>query len=326
MGFNNIYNKIALISPYVEVMLRRLYWRNVDKLKKYNPNKPKPSSTINKTHHVDFEKVIDWLKSQGIGEGDLLIVHSGYGQLERTGLSPEQIIDRLLELIGPSGTLAMPVIRRFKEYKKAKKAGLDPKDVVATYNVKKTLVTSGMLPYTLMQRPDAVTSLFPLNPLCAVGPLAEAMMEHNLDGEYPSPHGSNSSWKFCYDHGVKVCSIGTDIEHHCTIAHVIEEAFGDWYWPDDVWYNHYKFMIIDANNNYREVVVSNRKDDWGKLYGPEINVTKDVKKVGALFSNNIEGITVGYVDVNKLFEFRRSHPKKGYPFYIPLFVNVKKMK
>lgn len=326
MGFNNVYNKIASISPYVEVMLRRLYWRNVDKLKKYNPNRPKSSSTVNKSHHVDFEKVIDWLKLQGIGEGDLLLVHSGYGQLECTGLSPEQIIDRLLEFIGPSGTLAMPVIRCFKEYKIANKAGIDSKEIIATYNVKKTLVTSGMLPYTLMQRSDAVTSLFPLNPLCAVGPLAEAMMEHNLDGEFPSPHGFNSSWKFCYDHGVKVCSIGTDIEHHCTIAHVIEEAFGDWYWPDDIWYNHYKFKIIDTNNDTREVVVSNRKNDWGKLYGAEIKVNKDAKKAGALFSDSIDGITVGCVNVNKLFEMRRSHPKKGYPYYLPFFVNVNKMK
>ena len=147
MGLSNIYNRIALTSPYFEVMLRRLYWRNVDKLKKYNPNKPKSSSTVKESHHVDFGKVIDWLKLQGIGKGDLLIVHSGYGQLECTGLSPEQIIDRLLELIGPSGTLAMPVIRRFKEYKAAKKAGIDLKEVVATYNVKKTMVSSGLLPY-----------------------------------------------------------------------------------------------------------------------------------------------------------------------------------
>lgn len=326
MGLSNIYNRIALTSPYFEVMLRRLYWRNVDKLKKFNPNKSTSTMKIKDSPHVDFENVINWLKLHGIGEGSLLIVHSGYGQLECTGLSPEQIIDRLLELVGPSGTLAMPVIRRFKEYKAAKKAGIDPKEVVATYNVKKTMVSSGLLPYTLMQRSDAVTSLFPLNPLCAVGPLAEAMMEHNLDGAFPSPHGPNSSWKFCYDHGVKVCSIGTDIEHHCTIAHVIEEAFGDWYWPDDVWYNQYKFKIIDTNNNTREAIVSNRKNDWGKLYGAEIKVNKDAKKAGALFTDSIDGITVGYVDVNKLFEMRRSNPKKGYPYYVPFYVNVKKMK
>ncbi len=326
MGLSNIYNKIASISPYLEVMLRRLYWRNVDKLKKYNPNKAKSPAVANNSQQADFEKVIDWLKQHGIGEGDLLIVHSGYDQLESTGLSPEQIIDRLLELIGPSGTLAMPVIRGFKEYKAAKKAGLDPKEVVCKYNVKKTMVTSGWLPYTLLHHPDSVTSLFPLNPLCAVGPLAEAMMEHNLDGEFPSPHGPNSSWKFCYDHGAKVCSIGTDIEHHNTIAHVVEEAFGDWYWPDDVWYNHYKFEIIDENNNTRDLVVSNRKNDWGKLYGAEIKVNNDAQKAGALFSDSIEGITVGYVDENKLFEMRRSNPKKGYPYYVPFFVNVKKLK
>lgn len=319
-----IYESLALTSPYVEVMLRRLYWNNVNRLGKFNPHKATKVYNIENKEKVDFKKIIEWLRERGVREGDLLIVHSGYGELEKTGLSPEEIIDCLLKFLGPQGTLAMPVIRRFKEEEKARKNGIDTTTITCRYNVKKTMVCSGMLPYTLMQRADSVTSLFPLNPLCAVGPLAEAMMEHNLDGEFPSPHGPNSCWKFCYDHGAKVCSIGTDIEHHCTIAHVIEEAFGDWYWPDDVWYNHYKFEIVDTNNNTREVIVRNRKDDWGMLYGAEIRANKDAKKAGALFSDSIDGITVGSIDVNKLFDMRRSNPKKGYPYYVPFFVNVKK--
>lgn len=326
MSISNLYNRIALISPYVEVALRHLYWRNVDRLKKFNPHKATQKSDVKDAQKVDFEKVLEWFAAKGVGKGDLLIVHSGYGELERTGLSPEEIIDRLLELLGPNGTLAMPVIRRFKEMEKAQKEGLAPQSITFKYNVKKTMVQSGMLPYTLMQRPNAVISHHPFNPLCAVGSLAKSMMEHNLDGEAPSPHGPNSSWKFCYDHGAKICSIGTDIEHHNTLGHIVEEAFGNWFWPDEVWYNYLNVEIIDENKNAQNIIVRNRKDEWGQLHFAEINSTKDVKRAGVMNSDNVDGVTVGYVDSHKLIEFLQSKNSKGYPYYLFPWEKVESVK
>ena len=326
MGLSTIYNRLALLSPYMEMSLRRLYWQNADTLKRFSPNKAASAVAIQNAAHVDFERVIDWLKGHGIGKGSLLIVHSGYGELERTGLSPDQIIDELLKLVGPEGTLAMPVIRRFKEIEKGLKSGQKISEIKGKYDVKKTMVTSGMLPYTLMHREGAVISHHPFNPLCAIGPLAKAMMEHNLEGEAPSPHGANSCWKFCYDHNAKVCSIGTDIEHHNTIMHIAEEAFGHWYWPDEVWYDKQVFEIIDESKNSREVVVSNRKEEWGKLHIAEINVCQAEKKAGAMFSDSIEGITVGFVDPHKMMVLLSKKNKKGFPYFLYPWEKAKNVK
>ena len=312
MRLSRIYERLVLISPYVEVLLRHIYWSNVDLLKKYSPNKVKNTSK-RISREVDFERVIEWLKEKGIGEGDLLIVHSGYGELERTGLSPEEIVERLLQLVGPTGTLAMPVIRRFKDMEKAKKEGRDLSQLTFKYNVKKTLLASGMLPYTLMQREDAVISHHPFNPLCAVGPLAKAMMEHNLDGDAPSPHGPNSCWKYCYDHGAKVCAIGTDIEHHNTIMHIAEEAFGNWAWDDETWYNRYCFEIIDEKKESKLVTVRNRKDEWGRLQIAELNVCKAEKKADAMISDCVAGMPMGYVDPQKTVELLQKKNKRDTP-------------
>lgn len=316
MGLSSIYNRIALISPYCEIALRHLYWKNVKWLGKFNPNKA-PKAQPSDGKHVNFEKVIDWLKAKGVGEGSLLIVHSSYAGLECTGLSPDEIIDRLLELVGKTGTLCMPVIRLFKEEKKAHKEGTSLDNVVIKYNVMKTMVSSGMLPYTLMHREGAVVSHFPYNPLCAIGPLAKPMMEHNLDGDCPSPHGPNSSWKFCYDHGALVCSIGTDIEHHNTISHIAEEAFGNWRWSDEDWYNIRTFEIIDENKNSQIVKVKNRKDGWGTLQNAEINVVFDEKKNGIMFSDLIDDtILVGFVYPKMMVNLLQSKNKNGYPYYL----------
>lgn len=313
MSLASIYNTISLISPYVEVGLRHLYWHNIRYLKKFNPHKPKKAVTCN---YVDFDKILDWLKGNGIGEGDLLVVHSGYGELECTGLSADDIIDRLLKLVGSTGTIAMPVIRRYKNIEKAKKDKIDLQNHIFSYNVKKTMVISGMLPFTLMQREGAVISHHPFNPLCALGPHAKPMMEHNLDGDYPSPHGPNSSWKYCFDHNVKICSIGTDIEHHITIGHVVEESLCDWPWNDNQWYDKYTFEIIDEFKNKKVVGVKNRKDEWGKLHLAENHFCDYITKNGALVSDNIDGIEVGFVNPQKMASLLCAVNHKGYPYYL----------
>ena len=315
MSLGSLYNRIASISPFFEITLRNIYWRNVGKLKRYNPNKA--SGKKNEKQHVDFEKVESWLKSQGVGKGSLLIVHSSYEGLECTGLTPEQIVERLLALVGPTGTLCMPVIRRFKEEVKARKEGLPLTEIECKYDVKRTLVSSGMMPFVLMRNKEARVSHFPLNPLCAVGPLAMPMMEHNLEGDFPSPHGPNSAWKFCVDHHAMICSLGTNLEHHNTTIHVAEEAYGDWPWTDEQWYDHRKFEIIDENKQSQKVVVKNRKEKWGKRHLAGINMNNAEKKAGILKSEKRDGvIQVGFAEASKVIAFLRERNANGYPYYL----------
>lgn len=312
---NKLYTRIALISPFFEVLLRRLYWTNQQRFKQYNPNKSAKANNV--TCWVKFDRVVKWIKEQGITKGDLLIVHSSYAALECTGISPEAVVEELLSIVGPTGTLCMPVIRKFKGSPNPEELlTKDVSDLVCTYDVENTKITSGLLPYFLMKKPGSEVSLFPLNPMCAVGPLAKEMMEHNLDGDYPSPHGKNSSWKFCLDNNAKVLFLGTDLEHHNTMTHVAEEAFDGWYWPDDEWYRVRKFNIIDRAGNKQYKEVYERKPKWGMLHYAEINVNHDLKKDGIVKTDLIDGvIPMGYEDANTFVNYLRSKNKKGYPYF-----------
>jgi len=316
MSASELYEKIALISPKVEVILRKLYWSNYGLLKKLRPPRNvKPKAPSKK---IDFDKIIEYLKSLGIGEGSLLIVHSSYDALSDTGLSPDQIVDKLLELVGKTGTLAMPVIRRFKGEPKIadilKNENLD--DLVCKYNVQKTAVTSGLLPYSLMKRPESVTSRFPLNPLTALGPLAAEMMEHNLEGELEErrPHGKNSSWYYCYQHNAVVVGLGIKLDHYLTIGHVAEEAMK---WPVSVenWYRKRKFIIKDKNFE-TETTVLERKPKWGMLQIADINAYHDLLNNGLLVEKEIEGVIVGFCESKKYIDYRKSRDGNGYPYVI----------
>lgn len=307
---------LALSSPYVEVMLRKLYWKNVKRLGKFNPNKVAEPSQTNK--QVDFGKIIDWLKLNGVGKGTLLVVHSSYSSLECTGLTATQIIDALLELIGEEGTLAMPAIRRYKEEPHGGDLlNANTDDLVCTYDVKKSKIQSGALPFMMLRRKDSVVSHHPFNPLVAVGPLAKPMMEHNLEGDTPSPHGPNSCWKFCYDHNAIVISLGVDLDHYNTISHTNEEAFGNWKWSDEEWYNKRKFIVVDENGGKRDVVVKVRKPGWGMLRFAELNANRDRNASGIIKRTKIDDeIIVCLERARDYVDYLQENNKNGIYFYL----------
>jgi aminoglycoside 3-N-acetyltransferase len=314
MSLEAIYNKFVCISPYIEVLLRQLYWKNVDRLSRFKPrydNKQEKTSEI-----FSFSKIIDILKENGVGDGVLLIVHSSYDALKGAGLSPEEMIDALLELIGNNGTLAMPVIRRYKEqYRKGKQyLSYNMDNVICTYNVQKTPVITGYLPYYLMRHPKSVTSRHPLNSMTALGSLAKPMMERNLYGDMPSPHGPYSSWKFCLDHNAIVVGLGIDLMHYLTITHVTEEAFSDW--PIKDWYRERKFKIMDKDF-VTDIVVKERQPKWGTLYYADRNLKKKLLKEKMLHIEKIGNIEISLINSQEYISYLRTINKDGFPYIVP---------
>ena len=313
----SIYNRLALLSPRIEVKLRQLYWKNNARLSQFNPNVRtiKQREKLEK-NIVNFDDIIDQLEKWGVKDGSLLVVHSSYEALQSTGLSPMDIIKRLRGLVGERGTLAMPVIRCYKEeplaVEKMRKSYQPPKSV---YNVRRTPVSSGLLPMFLMRMPGAQVSLHPLNPMCAIGPLAEDMMKGNIDGIAPSPHGPSSAWKFCLDCGAIVIGLGTDLRHHNTMTHVAEEAFDDWYWSDEEWYNWREFIIERPGNEPIELTVKERKPLWGMLHQAEMNRYNDLLKNDIIRTTIIGDILVELEYSQELITYLRTKNKNGYPYF-----------
>lgn len=308
------YSNIVLMSPYIEVLLRRFYWKFSTYFKKFRPN---GSIIKNKTpEKVDFDKVLTFLRKNGVTKGSLIIVHSSYDALESTGLSEEEIIDKILALIGDEGTLAMPAIRKYKEEPKYDDIlKVDNINTICTYNLRKTRITSGLLPYCLLKRKNSFVSKHPLNPLVAIGPLAEAMMEKNIEGNAPSPHGENSAWKFCVDRNAIVIGLGVDLQHYNTIIHVAEEAYGDWRWNDDEWFRIRDFNIVDGDF-FKRISVKERKPFWGMLNIAEMNLYRDLIKNNIIKKTVFEGNLCVCVENSKeLIGFLRKRNKRGYPYF-----------
>jgi len=311
MSLGSIYNLISGFSPTIEVFFRKLYWTNISYTSKF---RHKHNTKQNDSYLVNFDRIIDNLKDRGIREGSIVIVHSSYDLLESSGLSPEDINSKLLELVGSEGTLVMPAIRKYKEEGKLEEyLNKSMDDIICTYNVQRSKIISGYLPYMLMQRPDCFVSRFPLNPIVAVGKHAKKMIENNLSGTNLSAHGPNSSWKYCVDNNAIVIGLGVDMPHYLTITHVNEEC--SLHWPIKNWYRKRIFKIIDKDFKIEKEILE-RKPIWGTVYFAENKYRKDLLKNNILKTETVEGLDISIIDSNLLLNFLKDRSNRGYPYYV----------
>lgn len=308
--------------PSAEVGIRLLYWRVPaarrvgDWLRRWVKRRRK--AVVTEPISIDFDKVVATLQEAGVRQGDILVVHSSFGALKPTGLSPEQIIQRLIDLVGPDGTVAMPAIPVIA-HEPTGSAKLDDAayDRLFEYKPWSRRVQTGILPATMLSSPGAARSLHPGNSMVAVGARAAPMMAGNIDGEAPSPCGPNSSWAYCWRHNAKVVVLGVDLVHSLTMIHVAEECFED-EWPIAGWFRHRRFRIADKDST-TEITIRERKHAWSQHYA-ERAFSRDLSAAGVSKSWNVDGLPIHVCESGALISFLRSHPRLGYPYIFPLGV------
>ncbi len=315
MPNSSLLNKFLASSPYIEILVRHIYWNNIYFFKKFMTGSrmsKKPRSS--RTDSNSFTKILDCLNACGLSRGCLLVVHSAYRPLLSTGKTPDQIIQDLIDYLGPDGTLAMPAMPKFiNEIDPLEYINKDISNMIFNYDVKKTDITTGVLPKTLCSWEGAIRSRYPINTMVAVGPLAFPMMKNNLQGSSPLPCGINSSWNFCHDNNAFIVALGVDMAHSLTMIHVAEDLL-DEKWPIHNWYRNRHFTISD--NDFRtEITLRERHPRWGTLYYAERTLCKDLIKENIMRTTEINGITVECLKAKELIQYLNSRNHNGYPYY-----------
>lgn len=312
---DSIYDKIISISPYFEVVLRKIYWQSslLIKYKKKLQNEKRKKSKFK--NEVSFLEIINKMKEKGITKGDLIIVHSSMIGLKPCGVKPEEVIISLLDLIGSEGTLAMPTHPYFRENPTGKDyINKNLSNLVLNYYPDKTYAWTGMIPNIFLTYPKVIRSRHPINTLAALGPLSEKMMQNNILGHKPLPNGNNSSWKFCADHNAKIIGFGIDLTHSLTMVHTAEDTEPE-KWNRFDWYGERKFRIIDSGKSTR-IVVRERRHSAAVNFA-ERKLARDLLNEGILTKDNIGGVKLEIIlESKKLIEYLKSKNKNGYPYYM----------
>ena len=312
MANNSLIQKIFSMSPYIEILSRKIYWKNVGRL--HGKSKKSRKNNQDENTPVNFDAISKFLYSNGAKRDGLLLVHSAFGPLKGRGKTADQIIDFFLDIVGPGGTLAMPAMPKFKNAIK-KEDYLKPSDsdVIYEYDVKKSKIKTGVLPLMLHKRKESKRSRFPINTMVALGPLAEKLFQGNLEGESPLACGVNSAWKRCVDNDALIVGFGTDLTHSLTAIHVAEDV-QDQAWPVKKWYIEKKFRITD--DEFSELrVLRERAPQWGALHFAERTLCRDLMSEGILRSTEIDGVLVEVIKSKELIKYLNKRNHKGYPYY-----------
>lgn len=220
------------------------------------------------------------IESSGIKDGDVVLIHSSLDGLRCLGLSAEEMVDFILDVLKKNTIV-------FASYP------IEPnkKREIYKYDPKKTLCWTGMLPNVFLKREGVIRSEFPYNTLAAKGPLAIDMMKENLKAEVP--HGENTPWEFCRQHHAKILFLGTTSRESNTMAiHMIPDVMGK-DWPIVGWYEERKYSIRIADATV-DKNIKVQKGFWYQ-YVNEYKNDKVLKDNGCLKDISFDGIPLEVV-------------------------------
>lgn len=159
--------------------------------------------------HVSKADIITVLRDLGLGQGDLVQVHSSLSAFGYVEGGADTVVDALLEVVGDQGTVMMPTFNHGD---------------VEVFDIQETPSTNGAITNALRSRPEAYRSMHPTHPYAAIGFLARELVEgHLAAGTFgsESPLGKLAMW------GGKVLLLGVGMNVN-TAAH-IGECMGNWH-------------------------------------------------------------------------------------------------
>lgn len=140
---------------------------------------------------VTREQIEAALRRMGLGEGDIVLLHSSVASLGQVDEGAEAVIQAFLNVLGTDGTLVVP-----------------------------TFGALGTITEVLRRRPDAVQSVHPKASVAAVGAAAEALCRDHWKAELA--HGPDTPYQRLADMGGYICLLGVDQDRNTTL-HTVEE-------------------------------------------------------------------------------------------------------
>ena len=152
---------------------------------------------------VTRDDLVRGLHEIGLQAGDLVQVHSSLSALGYVDGGAEAVVDALLEVAGPRGTIMVPTFNH---------------GTVELYDSATTASTNGAVTEAVRRRAGAKRSLHPTHPYAAIGPLAEELTAEHLE---LTTFDSRSPLGKLADRGGWVLLLGVGMDTN-TAAHIGE--------------------------------------------------------------------------------------------------------
>jgi len=220
-----------------------------------------------------------------------------------TDLSPLQIVELLLDIVGSTGSLSVPTFIRYSSEEWMK---VDQK-----FDIKRTPSGMGIISERVRRHKDAKRSLHPTKSVACIGSIADEIVgEHHLDSY---PFGQKSPFVKLLEYDVKVVGFGAPMSY-LSMVHTVEDCFPKEYPLQINLPPLYEKVCVDENKN--DVKVSAYVHDLSIV--AKANPEKFVKKY---MSRDDYGVFTYYltpffvVDGKKLFDALKFEMKNSNTIY-----------
>ena len=150
------------------------------------------------------QQIANGLEALGLPRSAILMVHSSLSSLGSVDGGADAVIDALLDLLGPEGTLLMPT---------------HPTRDGQTFDPDTIPSDMGTISETFRLRPGVLRSRHPYHPVAATGAQAEAMLCNHEKSR--APDGPETPYGRLISLGGRVLHIGCDLDT-LTLLHAVE--------------------------------------------------------------------------------------------------------
>jgi len=211
----------------------------------------KVRSARNRGDIITKDRLIIDLKSMGINNGDILMVHSSLSSMGYVDGGPGTIVDSLFDIVGDTGTILMPVYPIFGDWWEFIQS--DP--IFDPLNSPSSL---GKITDTFWRYPGVKRSLHPTHSVAAIGPSAEYLISDHEKSI--TPCGNPSPFLKLIELKGRILHLGSPFWSTSSF-HVVEDLIDDY--PINVYYpEEFKMRVLDPIIGEKHVRV--------KIHDPEI--------------------------------------------------------
>ncbi len=158
---------------------------------------------------IGKSELIEGFQKAGVNPGDTLLVHSSYKSLGGVDGGPQAVIDALLDVLSPEGTLIMPTFNF--NFNKGE-----------PWDVRTTPSQMGVLTELVRLDPRAKRVFHPFYSFAIMGKHADDLTRER----YKSSYERSSVFGKLRDLDGKIMIIGLDYTHSLTFVHHVEQMEG----------------------------------------------------------------------------------------------------
>lgn len=162
------------------------------------------------------------LKSIGIIEGDVLLVHSSLSKIGFIENGPKDLVEALLEVVGSEGHILMP---------NSPNASFQLEYIqhLSVFDVQNEASKLGAITEYFRKLPNAIRSEHPTEPVSCIGPNANFFVGSHFGNL--TPYDKNSPFYKVSQMKGKILYVGVTLDNAGTNLHTLEDAISDFKFP-----------------------------------------------------------------------------------------------